>query len=190
MRVFDTITQLNQYSQANCYKIDETPKSVASFIKRYRGKYFYLRGANLNGVNLSGAKNNRRYICGANLRDSDCRGTDFSDGRLICIDFRGANCSGAKFVRQTLSSVDFRGSILCDTDFTNAKLRSVDFRGAIFNDALFGAGIVSSPYNMRVHSYIINKLSTPNLLTTDIAEDEDKLTIKYHYDQYTIFRGV
>ena len=106
-----------------------------------------LRGADLYGANLYGAKTDLR---GANLYGADLRGADLGDANLYGADLRGADLRGANLYGANLRGADLRGANLYGAnlgdanlyganlygaDLRGANLRGADLRGANLGDA-------------------------------------------------------
>jgi uncharacterized protein YjbI with pentapeptide repeats len=122
-----SVTEWNETRQAN-------PDFTVDFSKKeLKGLNLYgadLRGAKLNATNFSGsnlskATFNGARLNGANLSGADLRKTDFSDAKLS-----GANLSGVD-----LSSADLRGADLSMTDLSRAKLKGTNLTEARLNGA-------------------------------------------------------
>jgi hypothetical protein len=73
-----------------------------------------------------------RTIAGANLR-----GVEFTGAKLLHTDLRCCNLVGAIFRDVDLSEADFRGSYLRFTQFNKASLKHADFADAILDGCIF-----------------------------------------------------
>ena len=91
-----------------------------------------LRGADLQGCNLSGAYLGDRLGRKVDLSEADLYKADLSQASL-----RGVKATGCVFYGATLSRTVFEGADLTEADFRDADLANASFGGAILNGARF-----------------------------------------------------
>ena len=91
-----------------------------------------LSGANLYGVDLSGA----------NLSHADLYGVDLSGANLSHADLTGANLSGASLSGSSLSRADLRDACLCHTNLSDVNLTRANLsRANLYRAKLSGASL-------------------------------------------------
>lgn len=108
----------------------------------------YLRGADLSGLNLSGAG----WLCEADLRYANLSGANLSKANLS-----GANLEGANLHQSNLTGTNLEGADLGETKLNVANARQANLSGA----RLKGARLVGADLSKA-------NLSSANLQETDL----------------------
>jgi len=105
----------------------EACKRGSILLEIYEAKRLNLRGANLDGANLSRTSFKRPYLHGANFRRAKLVDADFRDSALagICFDgadLRRANLRGADLTNTSLDGADLRGADLSTATITEQQV--------------------------------------------------------------------
>lgn len=100
-----------------------------------------LRGAPLNGVDLTAAKLSRADLTQANLAAARLSKADLNQAIIIVSQLKHANLSGADLNEADLSSADLTGSdlretMLLDTNFSNAYINGASFHNCTMGGTL------------------------------------------------------
>ena len=96
----------------------------------------FFNGADLRGMNLSGATFLGAYLSGADLSGSLLQGVSFVGADLRLASFRGAICHQARFGTAQLNGADFRGADLTEADLGGCEtIQGADFSLCIGIDA-------------------------------------------------------
>src|SRR5262249_48817623 len=88
-----------------------------------------LRHANLIGANLSGASLRDANLRAANLMGADLSRARLRDANLVRADLAEANLRHAKLIGANLSGANFLGATLLETDLTGADLTGCRIHG-------------------------------------------------------------
>lgn len=121
-----------------------------------------LAGAQMEGIDFSGAYMEDAVLAGANLKHADlywciARRADFSRADLSHVCLCGSDCQGASFLEANLDGTDFRiGNLgsqtnLCGADLRTPSLASANLKGAQFDSStLFPDGFDPAVHGMEL----------------------------------------
>jgi uncharacterized protein YjbI with pentapeptide repeats len=133
-----------------------------------------LSGANLKGVNLSGANLYRADLRGTNLCGTNLIGANLKRADLRRTDLRKTSVSGANYSWMDLSGTNFRKANLCGVDLRGLDLRGMDFSYANLSRAnLIQADLRKadlSGVNLSKANLCRADLRGANLSGTDLCE--------------------
>jgi uncharacterized protein YjbI with pentapeptide repeats len=101
---FNTKQELNDYVKNNPNATCEgiSTEKLVNFIYRNKGKFLFLKKANLSGADLSGAD-----LWGADLSSANLSGADLSGADLWDADLSGADLSNTRYNDKTIFPARF-----------------------------------------------------------------------------------
>jgi uncharacterized protein YjbI with pentapeptide repeats len=143
---------LTDFAGCNLQKVNFSP-SVTKLIRDLRETnpiMPYLRGANLNGVDLREANLNGANLIRANLREANLNGAKLITAYLIEANLNdayltGAVLRGADLREANLSEANLRGADLREANLSEANLIEADLREAEVKNTRFMGSIGISP---------------------------------------------
>jgi uncharacterized protein YjbI with pentapeptide repeats/phage tail protein X len=104
-------------------------------LKGYKPIGAQLKGANLQGMDLSEAKFVRADLTDADLSATDAIDADFTYATLSRAVAEAARMTGAKFIDADLQGADFHGANLTRAKFTRASMPGADLHGTYMTGA-------------------------------------------------------
>lgn len=114
-------------------KQEELNKIIANHVKWLNGgggERAKLAGADLCGIDLSGANLQNAYLCEADLHRANLSGANLQNAYLCRADLCGANLSGANLNRTDLTEAVLHMTDLSDANLSMAILRRADLKKA------------------------------------------------------------
>jgi uncharacterized protein YjbI with pentapeptide repeats len=121
------------------------------FLQRTSGSHVLLdgreldfRGADLNSIDLEGARVMRATLDGVNLRGANLSDADLSYASAVGTHFDGADAMGADFSHVNASTASFVLAELSGVEATQASFTSANFRGASLGGTVFWECVMAS----------------------------------------------
>ena len=109
------------YDQQLFQLLTTNPEAFRAYLIDHPGEVVNLKGAPLNGVDMS-----RMQLANVNLSYAKLEGANFKESNLNHANFIGANIKNANFSRTTLEQADFSKANATGANFSEATFKDTE----------------------------------------------------------------